>query len=79
LLVAFLFGIIFTFTDMTVIFVLTQGGPINTTHVLASQAFYTGIEGGALAEGAATAIFMLPVLLGVAMLMLRLARRSEVN
>lgn len=79
LLVAFLFGIIFTFTDMTVIYVLTQGGPINTTHVLASQAFYTGIEGGALAEGAATAIFMLPVLLGVAMLMLRLARRSEVN
>ena len=79
LLVAFLFGIIFTFTDMTVIYVLTQGGPINTTHVLASQAFYTGIEGGALAEGAATAIFMLPVLLGVAMLMLRLARRSEVG
>jgi multiple sugar transport system permease protein len=78
-LVAFLFGIIFTFTDMTVIFVLTQGDPLNTTHVLASQAFYTGIEGGALAEGAATAIFMLPVLLGVAMIMLRLARRAEVN
>jgi multiple sugar transport system permease protein len=79
LIVAFLFGIIFTFTDMTVIFVLTQGGPINSTHVLASRAFYTGIEGGALAEGAATAIFMLPVLLGVAMLMLRIARRSEVS
>jgi multiple sugar transport system permease protein len=79
LLVAFLFGIIFTFTDMTVIYVLTQGDPVNTTHVLASQAFYTGIEGGALAEGAATAIFMLPVLLGVAMIMLRLARRTEVN
>jgi multiple sugar transport system permease protein len=78
-LVAFLFGIIFTFTDMTVIYVLTQGDPLNTTHVLASQAFYTGIEGGALAEGAATAIFMLPVLLGVAMVMLRLARRAEVN
>jgi multiple sugar transport system permease protein len=79
LIVAFLFGIIFTFTDMTVIFVLTQGGPINSTHVLASRAFYTGIEGGALAEGAATAIFMLPVLLGVAMIMLRIARRSEVS
>jgi multiple sugar transport system permease protein len=47
--------------------------------VLASQAYYTGIEGGALADGAAIAIFMLPVLLGVAMIMLRIARRAEVS
>jgi multiple sugar transport system permease protein len=77
IIVAFLFGVIFTFTDMTVIYVLTQGGPVNSTQVLASWAFYKGIEGGNLAEGAATAIFLLPVLLGVAMVMLRLARRTE--
>ncbi len=74
--VAFLFGVIFTFTDMTVVYVLTRG--TNNTHVLASWAFFKGIEGGNLAEGAATAIFLLPVLLGVAVLMLRLARRAEV-
>lgn len=79
LLVAFLFGIIFTFSDMTVIYVVTQGGPTNVTQVLPSWAYYQGIEGGSLAEGAATAIFMLPVLFGVALILLRVARRSEVN
>ncbi|NDJ62221.1 MAG: sugar ABC transporter permease [Chloroflexi bacterium] len=79
LAVALIFGVIFTFTDMTVIYVLTQGGPINSTQVLASWAYFRGIEGGNLAEGAATAVFMLPVLLGVAMLMLRVASRAEVN
>ncbi len=79
ILVALLFGIVFTFTDMTVVYVLTGGGPVNTTQVLASWAYFKGIQGGDLAAGAATVIFMLPVLMGVALLMLRLARRSEVN
>jgi multiple sugar transport system permease protein len=79
LMVAMLFGIIFSFTDMTVVHVLTRGNPNNTTQVLASWAFYTGIEGGSLAKGAATAIFLMPVLLGVAILMLRVARRTEVR
>lgn len=79
LLIAFLFGVIFSFTEMTVVHVLTRGGPINSTQVLASRAFYQGIESGNLAEGAATAIFMLPVLLAVAMILLRTARRTEVQ
>lgn len=76
--VATLFGVVFTFTDMTVIYVLTRGGPIDTTQVLATWAFFKGIEGGDLAQGAATALFLFPVLVGVAVLMLRLARRTEV-
>jgi multiple sugar transport system permease protein len=79
IMVALLFGIIFTFTDMTVVHVLTRGGPVNSTQMLASWAYYQGIEGGNLAEGAATAIFLLPVLIGVAALMLRTASRSEVG
>ncbi len=75
--VAVLFGVIFTFTDMAVVRVLTTGN--NDTHVLASWAFFKGIEGGNLAEGAATAIFLLPVLIGVAVVMLRIARRAEVT
>jgi multiple sugar transport system permease protein len=74
--VAFLFGVVFTFTDMAVVRVLTTGN--NDTHVLASWAFFKGIEGGNLSEGAATAIFLLPVLVGVAVMMLRIARRAEV-
>ncbi len=80
LMVALLFGIIFTFTDMTVVYVLTRGGPPpNTTQVLASWAFIKGIQSGNLSEGAATVMFMLPVLLGVALIMLRIARRAEVR
>jgi multiple sugar transport system permease protein len=76
--VAVLFGFIFAFTDMIVIYVLTRGGPYNTTQVLASLAFFTGIDGGDLAEGAAISLFLLPILVAVAMIFLRLARRTEV-
>jgi multiple sugar transport system permease protein len=77
-LVALLFGLIFTFTDMIIIYNLTRGGPYDTTQVLASLAFYTGIAGGDLAEGAAIALFLFPLLLAVALAFLRIARRAEV-
>ena len=79
MLVAGLFGLVFAFTDMIVIFVLTRGGPYDTTQVLASLAFFTGIQGGDLAEGAAVAVFLFPLLVAVAVLFLRVARRSEVT
>ena len=77
--VALLFGIVFTFTDMAAVFVLTGGGPGNATQVLASWAFYKGINGGNLAVGAADALIMFPVLLGLAAILLRLASRAEVS
>jgi multiple sugar transport system permease protein len=78
MLVATLFGLVFAFTDMIVIFVLTRGGPYDTTQVLSTLAFFTGIQGGDLAEGAAIAVFLFPMLLAVAIVFLRIARRSEV-
>lgn len=78
-LVAVLFGIIFTFTDMIVVFVLTRGGPYDTTQVIASWAYFTGIQGGDLAGGAAISLFLFPVLVAVAILFLIAARRSEVT
>lgn len=79
MMVALLFGIVFTFTDMIVIYVLTRGGPYDTTQVLASYAFFTGIQGGDLADGAAISLFLFPVLVGVAALFLTMARRTEVT
>jgi len=79
MLVAGLFGLVFAFTDMIVIFVLTRGGPYDTTQVLASLAFFTGIQAGDLAEGAAVALFLFPLLLAVAAAFLRIARRAEVT
>jgi multiple sugar transport system permease protein len=76
--VAVLFGAIFTFTDMTVIYILTRGGPYDTTQVLPSLAFFAGILGGDLAEGAAISIFLVPLLMAGAWLMLRSAHRAEV-
>jgi multiple sugar transport system permease protein len=78
ILVALLFGLVFAFTDMIVIFVLTRGGPYDTTQVLSTLAFFTGIQGGDLAEGAAIAVFLFPLLLVVAIVFLRIARRTEV-
>ena len=78
-LVALLFGLIFTFTDMVIIYNLTRGGPYDTTQVLASLAFYTGIAGGDLAEGAAIALFLFPFLLAVAYGFLRIAHRTEIT
>jgi multiple sugar transport system permease protein len=76
--VATLFGAIFTFTDMAVVYVLTRGGPTNSTQVLASWAFFRGIEGGDVAQGAAIAIFLFPLLLAAAILILRAVRRMQV-
>jgi len=77
--VAALFGVIFTFTDMTVVYILTRGGPYDTTQVLPSLAFFTGILGGNLSGGAAISMFLFPLLVVVAWLLLRVARRSEVT
>jgi multiple sugar transport system permease protein len=76
--VAVLFGVILTISDMSVVYVLTRGGPTNSTQVLSTWAFIKGIEGGALAQGAAVALFLLPVLIAITAIVLRLARRREV-
>jgi multiple sugar transport system permease protein len=77
--VAVLFGIIFTFTDMTVVYILTAGGPYDSTQVLPSLAFFTGIQGGDLSQGAVISLFLVPILGIVAYLMLRMAHRAEVT
>lgn len=78
ILVAVLFSIVFTFTDMTVVYILTAGGPFDSTQTLPSLAFATGIQGSDLAAGAAISLFLVPVLVAVAYFMLRMARRAEV-
>ncbi len=77
--IALLFGLIFTFSDMVVVFLLTRGGPIYYTQVLPTWAWFKGIDGGNLSEGAAVALFLFPLLLVVAILILRSAKRSEIT
>ncbi len=58
------FSVLFTFTDFQLIYVLTRGGPVNATHLMATLSFQRAIPGGNLGEGAAIAVAMIPFLLG---------------
>jgi multiple sugar transport system permease protein len=77
--IALLFGIVFTATDMAVVYILTRGGPFNTTHVVASWAFQVGILSGSTSSGAAISLFLVPILVVVSVVMLRFARRIDVG
>lgn len=57
------FSVLFTFTDFQLIYVLTRGGPLNATHLMATLSFQRAIPGGSLGEGAAIAVAMIPFLL----------------
>jgi multiple sugar transport system permease protein len=75
--VGLIFGIVFTFTDLSIVYLLTNGGPVNATSVLGFQGFQVGIVSGDVSHGAAVSLFMLPVLFFVVIGMLRFIRRRE--
>ncbi len=62
------FSVLFTFTDFQLIYVLTRGGPLNATHLMATLSFQRAIPGGNLGEGAAIATAMVPFLLVIILL-----------
>ena len=76
--IGIVFGIVFTFTDLSIVFLMTQGGPVGATSVLGFAGFQTGITSGDVSHGAAISLFMLPVLLVVVVAMLRFIRRREI-
>ena len=57
------FSVLFTFTDFQLIYVLTKGGPMNATHLMATLSYQRAILGGNLGEGAAISTAMIPFLL----------------
>jgi multiple sugar transport system permease protein len=63
LAVVLTFSVLFTFTDFQLVYAITRGGPIDSTHLMATLAFQRGIPGGQLGEGAAIAVAMIPFLL----------------
>ena len=76
--IALIFGTVFTFTDLSVVYLLTKGGPINATQVLGSLAFQVGILSGDVAHGAVICLFLFPFLLIAVVFMLRALRRREI-
>ena len=70
-----LFSLIVTFANFDIVQILTGGGPRNMTHVFATYAFLLGIRSGDLPLGAATSLFMFPILAVAAIFILRGVRR----
>jgi multiple sugar transport system permease protein len=63
LAVVLTFSVLFTFTDFQLVYAITRGGPVSSTHLMATLAFQRGITGGQLGEGAAIAVAMIPFLI----------------
>ena len=76
LAIVILFSTIFTFSDFNIVFVLTHGGPINSTHLFATLARQIGLETGRIGEGAAISLYLFPVLVFVVWAQLRYVRRQ---
>jgi multiple sugar transport system permease protein len=76
--IALIFGTVFTFTDLSVVYLLTKGGPVNGTQVLGSLAFQVGIMSGDVAHGAVICLFLFPFLLIAVVALLRALRRREI-
>jgi multiple sugar transport system permease protein len=71
-----LFSTIFTFADFNIVYVLTRGGPVNSTHLFATLAYQIGLNGGNLGQGAAISLFLFPMLAAVVFIQLRYIRRE---
>jgi multiple sugar transport system permease protein len=76
LAIVILFSTIFTFSDFNIVYVLTHGGPINSTHLFATLARQIGLESGQLGQGAAISLYLFPVLAFVVWVQLRFVRRQ---
>ena len=76
LFVGLLYSIVFSFTDFSAVWLLTQGGPYNTTHVFGTYAYNIGINAGDIGMGASITLFMFPLLAIFVIVMLRLLRRE---
>lgn len=76
LAIVILFSTIFTFSDFNIVYVLTHGGPINSTHLFATLSRQIGLESGLLGQGAAISLYLFPVLVFVVWAQLRFVRRQ---
>lgn len=77
LAVVLTFSVIFTFTDFQLVYAITRGGPVNSTHLMATLAFQRAIPGGQLGEGSAIAVAMIPFLIAATIVSyVALARRK---
>jgi multiple sugar transport system permease protein len=78
-IVVVVFSVVITFADFQLVYILTRGGPNNETHLLATLAYQLGMTSGNIGQGAAVALFMLPILATVIVFQLWYLRRQGVR
>jgi multiple sugar transport system permease protein len=78
-IVVVVFSVVITFADFQLVYILTRGGPNNETHLLATLAYQLGMTSGNIGQGAAVALFMLPLLATVIVFQLWYLRRQGVR
>ena len=76
--IVILFSLIWTFSEFNIVYVLTRGGPINSTHLFATYAYQSAILGGNVGQGMAVSLFMLPILLAAIVIHIRYLRSRDV-
>ena len=77
LLVGLLFDTVFTLSDISIVYLLTLGGPMGATEILPTKALEIGIQAGALGRGASISLMLFPILLPVVYVLLRNLKRRE--
>ena len=77
LLIVLLFSTIWTISDFQLVYVLTRGGPANSTHLFGTLAYDVAVRAGQLSEGAAISLYMFPVLIVCVVALLLYLRRSS--
>jgi multiple sugar transport system permease protein len=75
--IVLLLSIILTLADFQIVYVLTRGGPANSTHLFATYAFQVAVPSTELGMGAAISMYMFPVLAIVVFFTLLSLRRED--
>lgn len=76
ILITTLLSVISNFSQFQVVWILTEGGPINETQIIGTFAYSTGIAGTEIGLGASIALSLFPVLAVVTGLVVWLLRRD---
>jgi multiple sugar transport system permease protein len=75
LFIGLIFDVTYTLGDLTIVQLMSNGGPAGATEILPTIAYHSGIQGGALSLGAASALILFPFLLIGMIFFLRLLYR----
>ncbi len=75
--IVLLLSIILTLADFQIVYILTRGGPANSTHLFSTYAFQLAVPSTDLGMGAAVSMYMFPILAIIVFFTLISLRRED--